>query len=127
MTNKAIIHSEQAPEAIGTYSQAVKVNSTVYLSGQIPLNPETMTLVEGDFAAQAHQVFKNLNEVCLAANGTLQDVVKLNLYLTDLSNFPIVNEVMAQYFSEPYPARAAVGVSELPKGAVVEADGIMVL
>jgi len=127
MTNKAIIHSEQAPEAIGTYSQAVKVNSTVYLSGQIPLNPETMTLVEGDFAAQAHQVFKNLNEVCLAANGSLQDVVKLNLYLTDLSNFPIVNEVMAQYFSEPYPARAAIGVSELPKGAVVEADGIMVL
>ncbi len=127
MTNKAIIHSEQAPEAIGTYSQAVKVNSTVYLSGQIPLNPETMTLVEGDFAAQAHQVFKNLNEVCVAANGSLQDVVKLNLYLTDLSNFPIVNEVMAQYFSEPYPARAAIGVSELPKGAVVEADGIMVL
>jgi len=127
MTNKAIIHSEQAPEAIGTYSQAVKVNSTVYLSGQIPLNPETMTLVEGDFATQAHQVFKNLNEVCVAANGSLQDVVKLNLYLTDLSNFPILNEVMAQYFSEPYPARAAIGVSELPKGAVVEADGIMVL
>jgi len=127
MTNKAIIHSELAPEAIGTYSQAVKVNSTVYLSGQIPLNPETMTLVEGDFATQAHQVFKNLNEVCVAANGSLQDVVKLNLYLTDLSNFPILNEVMAQYFSEPYPARAAIGVSELPKGAVVEADGIMVL
>ena len=127
MTNKAIIHSEKAPEAIGTYSQAVKVNNTVYLSGQIPLNPETMTLVEGDFAAQAHQVFKNLNEVCLAANGSMQDIVKLNVYLTDLSNFPIVNEVMAQYFNEPYPARAAIGVNELPKGAVVEADGIMVI
>lgn len=127
MTNKAIIHSEQAPEAIGTYSQAVKVNNTVYLSGQIPLDPSTMTLIEGDFAAQAHQVFKNLNEVCKAANGSLQDIVKLNIYLTDLSNFPIVNEVMAQYFAEPYPARAAIGVSELPKGAIVEADGIMVL
>jgi reactive intermediate/imine deaminase len=127
MTNKAIIYSEQAPEAIGTYSQAVKVNNTVYLSGQIPLIPETMTLVEGDFAAQAEQVFKNLQAVCTASNGGLQDVVKLNIYLTDLSNFPIVNEVMARFFQEPYPARAAIGVSELPKGAMVEADGIMVL
>ncbi len=127
MTNKAIIHSEQAPEAIGTYSQAVKVNNTVYLSGQIPLIPETMTLVEGDFAAQAEQVFKNLQAVCTASNGDLQDVVKLNIYLTDLSNFPIVNEVMARFFQEPYPARAAIGVNELPKGAMVEADGIMVL
>ncbi len=127
MTNKAIIHSEQAPEAIGTYSQAVKVNNTVYLSGQIPLDPESMTLVEGDFAAQAHQVFKNLSEVCKAADGSMSDIVKLNIYLTDLSNFPIVNEVMAQYFEQPYPARAALGVSELPKGAVVEADGIMVI
>jgi reactive intermediate/imine deaminase len=127
MTNKAIIHSEQAPAAIGTYSQAVKVHNTVYLSGQIPLDPESMTLVEGDFAAQAHQVFKNLSEVCKAADGTLQNVVKLNIYLTDLSNFPIVNEVMAEYFEQPYPARAALGVSELPKGAVVEADGVMVI
>lgn len=127
MTNKAIIYSEQAPEAIGTYSQAVKVNNTVYLSGQIPLIPETMTLVEGDFATQAEQVFKNLQAVCTASNGDLQDVVKLNIYLTDLSNFPIVNEVMARFFQKPYPARAAIGVNELPKGAMVEADGIMVL
>lgn len=127
MTNKAIIYSEQAPQAIGTYSQAVKVNNTVYLSGQIPLIPTTMELVDGDFAAQADQVFKNLKAVCQASNGDLQDIVKLNIYLTDLSNFPMVNEVMAKYFQEPYPARAAVGVSELPKGAMVEADGIMVL
>ena len=127
MTNKAIIHTEQAPEAIGTYSQAVKVNDTVYLSGQIPLDPATMTLVAGDFAAQATQVFKNLQAVCEAANGGLKDIVKLNLYLTDLSNFPIVNEVMTQFFTEPYPARAAVGVKELPKGAQVEADAVMVI
>lgn len=127
MTNKAVIHTPDAPEAIGTYSQAVKVNNTVYLSGQIPLDPKTMTLVEGDFAAQAHQVFKNLQAVCEASGGSLQHIVKLNLFLTDLSNFPIVNEVMAQYFEEPYPARAAVGVKELPKGAVVEGDAVMVI
>ncbi|UTA49693.1 RidA family protein [Simiduia sp. 21SJ11W-1] len=127
MTNKAIISTDQAPAAIGTYSQAVKVNNTVYLSGQIPLVPETMVLVEGDFRAQAHQVFKNLRAVCEAANGGLGDIVKLNLYLTDLSNFPVVNEVMAEYFQEPYPARAAVGISELPKGALFEAEGVMVL
>jgi reactive intermediate/imine deaminase len=127
MPNKAIIHSDQAPEAIGTYSQAVKVNNTVYLSGQIPLDPASMTLVEGDFAAQAHQVFKNLNAVCEAANGNLNHIVKLNIYLTDLGNFPIVNEVMAQYFREPYPARAAIGISQLPKGSLIEADGIMVV
>lgn len=127
MTNKAIISTEAAPSAIGTYSQAVKVNNTVYLSGQIPLIPESMTLVEGDFAAQAEQVFKNLQAVCQAANGDLKDIVKLNIYLTDLSNFPTVNEVMGQFFAEPYPARAAVGVKELPKGALVEADGIMVI
>lgn len=127
MTNKAIIHTDAAPEAIGTYSQAVKVNDTVYLSGQIPLDPQSMTLVEGDFAAQVIQVFKNLQAVCQAANGDLKDIVKLNLYLTDLSNFPTVNEVMAQFFSEPYPARAAVGVKELPKGAEVEADAVMVI
>jgi len=127
MTNKAIIHTDKAPAAIGTYSQAVKVNNTVYLSGQIPLNPETMELVDGDFAAQAHQVFKNLRSVCEASGGSLQNIVKLNLFLTDLSNFPIVNQVMAEYFEEPYPARAAVGVAQLPKGAVVEGDGVMVI
>lgn len=127
MPNKAVIATEAAPSAIGTYSQAIKVNNTVYLSGQIPLVPATMEMVEGDFAAQAHQVFKNLRAVCQAADGDLKHIVKLNLYLTDLSNFPIVNEVMAQYFDKPYPARAAVGISELPKGAQVEADGIMVV
>lgn len=127
MTNKAIIHSDNAPAAIGTYSQAVKVNNTVYLSGQIPLDPVTMVLVEGDFAAQTHQVFKNLSAVCEAAGGSLNHIVKLNVYLTDLANFPIVNEVMAQYFTQPYPARAAVGISQLPKGALVEAEGVMVI
>ncbi len=127
MTNKAIIHSEKAPEAIGTYSQAVKCGNTVYLSGQIPLDPESMVLVEGDFAEQADQVFKNLSAVCEAANGSLENIVKLNIYLTDLSNFPSVNDVMGKYFNEPYPARAAIGISELPKGALIEADGIMVV
>jgi reactive intermediate/imine deaminase len=127
MTNKAIIHSDNAPAAIGTYSQAVKVNNTVYLSGQIPLDPVTMVLVEGDFAAQTHQVFKNLSAVCEAAGGSLNHIVKLNVYLTDLANFPVVNEVMAQYFTQPYPARAAVGISQLPKGALVEAEGVMVI
>lgn len=127
MTNKAIINTESAPAAIGTYSQAVKVNNTIYLSGQIPLNPETMELVEGDFSAQAHQMFKNLSEVCKAAGGSLQDIVKLNLFLEDLGNFPVINEVMAEYFQQPYPARAAIGVKQLPKGAMVEADGIMVI
>ena len=127
MTNRAVVSTDAAPSAIGTYSQAVKVNNTVYLSGQIPLVPETMTMVEGDFAAQAAQVFKNLQAVCEAADGNLQKIVKLNIYLTDLSHFPTVNEVMGQFFDEPYPARAAVGVKELPKGALVEADGIMVI
>lgn len=126
-TNKAVISTDAAPSAIGTYSQAVKVTNTVYLSGQIPLVPETMEMIEGGFAEQAEQVFKNLRAVCQAANGDLKHIVKLNLYLTDLSNFPIVNEVMAKYFDEPYPARAAVGIKELPKGALVEADGIMVI
>ncbi|WP_460227338.1 RidA family protein [Aurantivibrio infirmus] len=127
MTNKAIIHTDDAPAAIGTYSQAVKVNNTVYLSGQIPLDPKSMTIVDGGFKAQAHQVFKNLSAVCEAANGSLKDIVKLNIFLTDLSNFPVVNEVMAEYFQEPYPARAAIGVNELPKAAEVEADAIMVI
>lgn len=127
MTNKAIIHTDEAPAAIGTYSQAVKVNNTVYLSGQIPLDPTSMTIVDGGFKEQAHQVFKNLRAVCKAADGSLQDIVKLNIFLTDLSNFPVVNEVMAEYFQEPYPARAAIGVKELPKASEVEADAIMVI
>lgn len=127
MTNKATIYTANAPAAIGTYSQAIKVNNTVYLSGQIPLDPVTMTLVDGDFAAQAHQVFKNLQAVCEAANGSLADIVKLNIYLTDLANFPIVNEVMGQYFQEPYPARAAIGISQLPRAALIEADGVLVI
>lgn len=127
MTNKATIHTDSAPAAIGTYSQAVKVNNTVYLSGQIPLEPETMTLVSEDFTEQAHQVFKNLNAVIEAAGGDLKDIVKLNIYLTDLANFPLVNEVMAQYFSEPYPARAAIGINQLPKDSQIEADAIAVI
>jgi reactive intermediate/imine deaminase len=127
MTNKAVISTDQAPAAIGTYSQAIKVNNTVYLSGQIPLVPETMQMVEGDFAAQAEQVFKNLEAVCRAADGDLQDIVKLNIFLTDLSHFPTVNEVMGRFIKPPYPARAAIGVKELPRGALIEADGIMVI
>jgi len=127
MPNRSIVETSNAPSAIGTYSQAVKVNNTVYLSGQIPLVPETMTLVEGDFEAQAHQVFKNLSAVCEASGGSIQQIVKLNIYLTDLGNFPIVNEVMAQYFEQPYPARAAIGISQLPKDSLIEADGILVV
>ncbi|ABC32959.1 RidA family protein [Hahella sp. KA22] len=126
MTNKSVIQTENAPKAIGTYSQAVKAGQTVYLSGQIPLNPETMELVSGDFAEQTRQVFDNLRAVCRAAGGDLGDIVKLNIYLTDLSNFATVNEIMATYFKEPYPARAAIGISQLPKGSLVEMDGIMV-
>lgn len=127
MTSTAIINTDRAPAAIGAYSQAVKVNDTVYLSGQIPLIPKTMTMVEGDFRAQAQQVFENLQRVCEAAGGDLQAIVKLNIYLTDLQNFAAVNEVMAQYFAEPYPARAAIGVNALPKGALIEADGVMII
>jgi len=121
------IHSDQAPAAIGPYSQAVSCGRTVYLSGQIPLDPATMELVEGDFSAHARRVFDNLAAVAEAAGGSLADVVKLNLYLTDLGNFPTVNEVMADYFTTPYPARAAIGVAALPKGAVVEAEAILFL
>jgi len=127
MTNKAVIHTDQAPKAIGTYSQAIKVNHTVYLSGQIPLLPDTMELVKGDMRAQITQVFKNLSAVCEASGGNLQNVVKLNVYLTDLGHFPLVNEVMAEFVQEPYPARAAVGVASLPKGAAVEMDAILVI
>ncbi|MDQ1363405.1 MAG: hypothetical protein QG652_1266 [Pseudomonadota bacterium] len=124
---KQIISTDKAPKAIGTYSQAVKVGDTVYLSGQIPLVPETMEMLNGNVEQQIHRVFKNLAAVCEAAGGSLQDVVKLNVFLTDLSNFPIVNQVMAQYFTEPYPARAAIGVASLPRNAAVEMDGVMVI
>lgn len=122
-----IIHTDQAPEAIGTYSQAVRCGNTVYLSGQIPLLAETMELLEGDMEAHINQVFKNLAAVCKAAGGSLADIAKLNIFLTDLGHFPLVNQVMAEYFEQPYPARAAVGVASLPKGADVEMDAIMEL
>jgi reactive intermediate/imine deaminase len=124
---KEIISTDKAPQAIGTYSQAVKTGSTVYLSGQIPLIPETMEMVEGDIKLQIHRVFQNLLAVAEAAGGDLSDVVKLNIFLTDLSNFPQVNEVMAEYFQQPYPARAAIGVSALPKDAGVEMDAVLEL
>jgi len=127
MPNRAVIHTRHAPEAIGTYSQAVKVDNTVYLSGQIPLDPNTMELVSGEIAAQVHQVFKNLSAVCEAAGGNLACIARLTIYLTDLGNFPVVNEVMAQYFTDPYPARATIGINQLPKGALVEIDAIMVV
>ena len=124
---KEIISTDKAPQAIGTYSQAVKVGSTVYISGQIPLIPETMELLDGTVEEQIHQVFKNLAAIAQAAGGGLSDIAKLNVFLTDLSNFPTVNQVMAEYFTEPYPARAAVGVAELTKGVPVEMDAIMQL
>lgn len=121
---RTTVTTSDAPGAIGAYSQAVNVDGTVYLSGQIPLLPDTMTLVEGD-DEQIHQVFRNLRAVANAAGGSLNDIVKLSVYLTDLSLFPRVNEIMAEYFDEPFPARAAVGVADLPKGARVEVEGIM--
>lgn len=124
--SKTIIATADAPQAIGTYSQAVKAGNTVYLSGQIGLDPATMQMVEG-IEAQIHRVFANLSAVARAAGGDLGDVVKLNVFLTDLGHFALVNEIMAQYFTQPYPARAAVGVASLPRGALVEADGVMVL
>ena len=125
--NRTIISTDAAPQAIGTYSQAVKVGETVYLSGQIPLVPATMEMVDGGIRAQITRVFDNLSAVARAAGGGLADFVKLNIYLTDLSNFPLVNEIMAEYFEQPYPARAAIGVAALPKGAEVEMDAVMVL
>lgn len=127
MTNKSVIQTDNAPEAIGTYSQAVKAGDTVYLSGQIPLDPETMEVVSGDISVSIRRVFDNLTAVCEASGGKLQDIVKLNIYLTDLGNFGTVNEIMATYFQEPYPARAAIGVAALPKGVAVEMDAVMVL
>jgi reactive intermediate/imine deaminase len=124
---KTIIATPLAPQAIGTYSQAVKVDTTVYLSGQIPLDPVTMEIVDGDISVQIHRVFDNLKAVAEAAGGDFSNIVKLNVFLTDLSHFPIVNEIMAEYFAQPYPARAAVGVAALPKGVAVEMDAIMVV
>ncbi|MCI2963654.1 RidA family protein [Shewanella sp. N2AIL] len=127
MAEKIIIVTENAPAAIGTYSQAVKVGSTVYLSGQIPLVPSTMQIVSDDFEAQVVQVFENLTAVCTAAGGSINDIVKLNIFLIDLSHFAKVNEIMSRYFSQPYPARAAIGVKQLPKDSQVEMDGVMEL
>ena len=123
---KKIIKTDKAPEAIGTYSQAVKKGNIIFLSGQIPLNPESMELVEG-IENQIYQVFKNISAVIAAADASLDDLVKLNIYLTDLSNFALVNSIMKEYFSEPYPARAAIGVASLPKDSLVEADGFLVV
>lgn len=125
--SRQIIHTDDAPKAIGTYSQAVKVGNTVYLSGQIPLDPASMNLVEGDMSVQIKRVFDNLKAVAQAAGGDLSDVAKLNVFLTDLSHFALVNEIMADYFQQPYPARAAIGVASLPKSAQVEMDAVMEL
>ncbi len=124
---KQIIHTDNAPKAIGTYSQAVKVGTTVYLSGQIPLVPKTMEMVDGDIKVQIHQVFKNLQAVVQASGGDFSNIVKLNIFLTDLSNFTVVSEVMSEYFQQPYPARAAIGVAQLPRDAQVEMDGVVEL
>lgn len=124
--SKSIIQTQGAPAAIGTYSQAVKVGNTVYLSGQIGLDPVSMTMVDG-IEAQVYRVFTNLKAVTEASGGSLNDIVKLNIFLTDLSHFALVNTIMAEYFTAPYPARAAVGVASLPRNALVEADGVMVI
>ncbi len=127
MTNIQQVHSNAAPQAIGPYSQAIKTGSLVFLSGQIPLNPETMEIVSGGIAAQTHQVFSNLIAVAEAAGGSLANAVKLTIYVTDLGDFATVNEIMAEYFSEPYPARATIQVSALPKGSIVEIDAVLSL
>ena len=125
--SREIIRTDQAPQAIGTYSQAVKVGTTVYLSGQIALDPQTMSMVEGDTEAEIRRVFDNLQAVARAAGGGLDDMVKLNVYLIDLANFALVNQIMAEYFDQPYPARAALGVASLPRNAGVEMDGVLEL
>lgn len=127
MTNRSIITAKNAPQAIGPYSQAVKVGNTVYLSGQIPLVPETMEMISEDISEQIQQVFSNLAAVAEASGGSLADIAKLNIFMTNLAHFPTVNEIMMQHFSEPYPARAAIGVASLPKGSQVEMDAIMTL
>ena len=124
---RTIIHTDDAPKAIGTYSQAVRVGDTVYLSGQIPLDPATMQMDNASIEAEIHRVFRNLSAVAAAAGGTLDDLVKLNVFLTDLVHVPVVNQIMAEYLKQPYPARAAIGVKELPRGARVEMDGVLVI
>lgn len=124
--SRQVIHTENAPAAIGTYSQAILVSETLYLSGQIGLDPYSMELVEG-IEAQIRRVFDNLKAVCEAAGGSLADIAKLNIFLTDLSNFQLVNQIMGEYFAQPYPARAALGVASLPKGALVEMDGVVII
>ncbi len=123
--SKQIISTSQAPAAIGTYSQATRHGNIVYLSGQIPLDPTSMEMDDGDIEAQIHRVFMNLRAVCETAGGTLNDILKLNVFLTNMTNFPAVNAIMAEYFTEPYPARAAVGVAALPRDAQVEMDAIL--
>ena len=125
--SKTIIHTDQAPQAIGTYSQAVNHQGLVFVSGQIPLDPETMEMVTGGIEAQIHRVFKNLSAICNAAGGSLDDIVKLTVFLTDMANFPQVNAIMEQYFTTPYPARAAIGVAALPKDSEVEMDAILAI
>jgi len=125
--SKKAIHSDNAPAAIGPYSQAIASGNLVFLSGQIPLDPQTMEIVDGDFAARVHRVFQNLRAVTEAAGGSLDDIVKLTIYLTDLGNFGAVNDIMSEYFETPYPARAAIGAASLPKGVDVEAEAIMAL
>ena len=124
---KIVVHSEDAPKAIGTYSQAIKVGRTVYLSGQVPLNPATQLLVSNDFEAETRQVFENLKAVATAAGGSLADLVRIGVYLTDLAHFPKLNEVMSEYVPQPYPARSTIQVSGLPRGARVEVDGVLVI
>lgn len=127
MSNRAVIHTNNAPAAIGPYSQAIKAGNTVYMSGQIPLDPKTMELVKGDISVQTKRVFDNLVAVAEAAGGSLAHAVKVNIFLTDLADFAAVNEVMKQYFNEPFPARACVGVASLPRGAEVEIEAILVI
>ena len=127
MSNRTVINTDKAPKAIGTYSQAVKINDTVYISGQIPLVPETMEMVNGGIEAEISQVFDNLRAICLASGAQLQDIAKLNIYMKDLQHFATVNEIMTNYFSQPYPARAAVEVAGLPKNAQIEMDAILIL
>ena len=126
MTRK-VIHSDNAPAAIGPYSQAIATHGLVFMSGQIPLDPKTMEIIDGDFQARPRQVFTNIQAVATAAGGTLDNVAKLNIYLTDLGNFATVNEVMAEFFKQPYPARAAIGVASLPKGTDIEAEAVLAL
>lgn len=127
LINRKIINTNAAPQAIGTYSQAVQTGQTIYVSGQIPLIPETMTLIEGDIAEQTRQIFRNLSAIAEAAGGALKDFVKFNIFLTDLNNFQTINQVMEEFLQQPYPSRAAIGIAALPKGAEVEVDGIIEL